>query len=132
MPEDGGADCQLEASEETEDCKRPCHEPVFCEWGAWVDTSSCSVRCGKGTKRKRRHLLAKMGHRRLDAGNFDVDAKDSCEGEQVETVDCAMDACKDLCTPESCKLAPWVDWSPCDCTGLSTRHRSIKQANNEC
>merc|ERR1740117_702690 len=29
-------------------------------------------------------------------------------------------------------LSEWSGWSPCDCTGLSTRHRGTRQSNNEC
>lgn len=56
MPEAGGTSCRLGASEETEKCKRQCHEPVYCSWGEWEDESMCSVTCGEGTKKRARYL----------------------------------------------------------------------------
>lgn len=48
MPEQGGEACAYGASEETTSCKRQCHEPVFCSWGAWQNEGSCSATCGTG------------------------------------------------------------------------------------
>jgi len=59
MPEDGGAPCPPDASEETEKCKRQCHAPVFCSWSAWEHEGGCSVTCGVGTVKRVRYLQAK-------------------------------------------------------------------------
>jgi len=56
MPENGGAECQLAASEMTAKCDRLCHEPLFCEWGKWTDHGACSTTCGAGVVKRRRTL----------------------------------------------------------------------------
>jgi len=56
MPEDGGAACKPEASEETSKCPREC-ERSYCTWGPW-DTGECSVSCGIGSVRRVRYLVA--------------------------------------------------------------------------
>jgi len=61
-----------------------------------------------------------------------VDEQGSCDGEQVEVVPCEKQACPALCSPINCALHEWSTWSASDCTGLCTRHRGTKQANNEC
>jgi len=56
MPEDGGAPCQPEASEETGKCPQQC-DRTYCSWGNW-EVGECSVTCGVGTKRRVRYLVA--------------------------------------------------------------------------
>jgi len=51
MPEEGGAPCEMGASEEIDDCPRQCHTEYWCEWGDWEDEGECSASCGSGALR---------------------------------------------------------------------------------
>mmetsp|Transcript_15146 Transcript_15146/g.38941 ORF Transcript_15146/g.38941 Transcript_15146/m.38941 type:complete len:595 (-) Transcript_15146:83-1867(-) len=60
MPENGGAQCHPEASEEIGRCPRQCHDHYVCEWGAWLQEGDCSVTCDEGTVKHVRYLQAKL------------------------------------------------------------------------
>merc|ERR1712048_1495213 len=52
----GGTPCKPLAAEETTNCTRKCHEPVYCMWGDWTQWGACSATCGSGEKSRTRHL----------------------------------------------------------------------------
>lgn len=52
----GGAACDARSSEETTNCTRKCHEPVYCMWGDWREWTACSATCGSAEKSRSRHL----------------------------------------------------------------------------
>jgi len=54
--ESGGENCDLEATEEAGRCPRFCHEKQYCGWATWEEWSTCSISCGTGHKKRRRHL----------------------------------------------------------------------------
>jgi len=54
----GGSACVALASEETANCTRQCHVPVYCMWGDWKEWSACSATCGHAEKSRTRHLTA--------------------------------------------------------------------------
>jgi len=56
MADDGGDPCIPGASEETERCKRKCHDPIYCAWSNWEDEGACSVTCGVGMLKRVRYL----------------------------------------------------------------------------
>lgn len=58
LPDPQGAPCIPGASEETTDCPRRCHEPIYCVWSNWEEEESCSVTCGIGSIKRVRYLKA--------------------------------------------------------------------------
>ena len=76
----GGEDCAGEATQidtcNTEGC------PVNCQWGSWVEWSTCSKTCGGGEKYRTRQV-------EVTASN----GGQACEGEATETMDCNEDEC---------------------------------------
>ncbi|CAJ1447501.1 unnamed protein product [Effrenium voratum] len=55
--QNGGRPCELHAAEETGQCPRQCHEPMYCIWSTWETWSSCSMSCGSGGVRHRQRAL---------------------------------------------------------------------------
>jgi len=56
MPEHGGLPCESGEAEETTECTRQCHEPVYCEWGGWSEWSNCPEGCATHKKTRKRML----------------------------------------------------------------------------
>eukprot|EP00913_Durusdinium_trenchii_P013091 g12290.t1 len=78
--------------------------PVDCAWDDWGDFGPCSDSCGGGQQLRRRGTRpAQWGGR-------------ACEGEEKETVACALMLC-----PVDCQ---WSDWQTCG-GGLKLRRRGI-------
>jgi len=55
-PRCGGTLCDANNAEETTNCTRMCHEPMYCKWGDWHQWSACSTTCGKALKSRMRQL----------------------------------------------------------------------------
>ncbi|CAK9076068.1 unnamed protein product [Durusdinium trenchii] len=85
--------------------------PVDCAWDDWGDFGPCSDSCGGGQQLRRRGTRpAQWGGR-------------ACEGEEKETVACALMLC-----PVDCQWSDWQTWSDCSkpCGGgLKLRRRGI-------
>lgn len=52
----GGRTCDAWPAEETTNCTRKCHEPVYCVWSGWEAWSACSATCGSAEKTRHRRL----------------------------------------------------------------------------
>jgi len=52
----GGRICDAWPAEETTNCTRKCHEPVYCVWSGWEPWSACSATCGSAEKTRHRRL----------------------------------------------------------------------------
>ena len=108
----GGEDCAGEATQ-TDTCNTHwC--PVNCQWGTWVEWSTCSKTCGGGEKTRTRQIEVEESH-----------GGEACEGEGTETAGCNTDLC-----PVNCEWGPYGEWSPCSQTcggGMMSRTRLVFQ-----
>jgi len=56
MPENGGAACENQPSEEFSNCTRHCHDRQYCVWSDWSSYGDCTTTCGPGYQKRDRTL----------------------------------------------------------------------------
>lgn len=56
LPVCGGKLCDPTLAEETTNCTRMCHEPIYCGFGEWESWSVCDATCGEGVRMRSRQL----------------------------------------------------------------------------
>lgn len=56
MPENGGAACENQPSEEFSNCTRHCHDRQYCVWSDWSGYGDCTTTCGPGYQKRDRTL----------------------------------------------------------------------------
>jgi len=97
MPENNGAACDKEGSEETEGCARDCGETIYCAWQEWGEWSSCPEKvCAKYKRERKRILMASTEEPTLTQAKF--------EALQMEHVTMKSDRLRDLVVSFACGL----------------------------
>jgi len=132
-PQNGGAECALEATEETEKCPRTCGPILYyCVWDSWTDWSgACSTTCGSGVNQRTRSM-ALTDQMPEDPVAIAAEQKD-CGGQLTDLRACGGNpTCAETCAPEDCALGDWTEWTPPTCEGLCKRERKILALNNAC
>uniref|UniRef100_A0A914I7F5 Spondin-1 n=1 Tax=Globodera rostochiensis TaxID=31243 RepID=A0A914I7F5_GLORO len=94
-----------------------------CLVSGWDDWTECTVRCGRGKRSRRRHLL---NNSTADRCNVELKVEEECIGEDGE--DCSVKA------DPRCQSTSWSDWSPCSAScddGVKVRTRLFFYAEHE-
>lgn len=124
--------CDYHSSKEIGTCVTKKEGQLYCAWTPWSAYSICPNGCGTATRGRHRHLeitTTKPEHGWLVTGPTGM----TCSGDQSEVAACpTKGACKQGCRPQNCKFHSWSIWSEATSEGLCTRHRQIRQINNEC
>eukprot|EP01013_Petalomonas_cantuscygni_P015357 TRINITY_DN3164_c0_g1_i1.p1 TRINITY_DN3164_c0_g1~~TRINITY_DN3164_c0_g1_i1.p1 ORF type:complete len:6949 (+),score=1286.42 TRINITY_DN3164_c0_g1_i1:147-20993(+) len=111
LPQGNGGACPPLRKED--ECNvQPCAPD--CKYGAWIDTTPCTMTCGGGTKTEARSVTCSN----CDAGKVTA----QCGGAERTVV------CNDQACPTDCQVSEWYQWSACDSgcgNGTQTRSRSI-------
>mmetsp|Transcript_26237 Transcript_26237/g.55659 ORF Transcript_26237/g.55659 Transcript_26237/m.55659 type:complete len:1597 (+) Transcript_26237:60-4850(+) len=112
-PNSNGGKCGTYVLKETTMCNTgPCwtEAPDDCQLGTWEEWSSCSARCGKGSKTRSRKVLS-----------LATSSGKGCEGALQEISSCLLSKC----TVVDCAWSDWEEWSACSCScGGGTKRRS--------
>mmetsp|Transcript_67684 Transcript_67684/g.220350 ORF Transcript_67684/g.220350 Transcript_67684/m.220350 type:complete len:2076 (-) Transcript_67684:113-6340(-) len=125
MPNHCGQPCNPGAAKETGECKSDCEEKFFCAWSPWHEMNECSASCGFATRMRQRQLSLSKEDR--GASNFFTAGENSpCNGNQVDVVDCPVEACKAECEPLPCQFGEWKEWEECSCNQLRQRERDVR------
>ncbi|KAJ9581072.1 hypothetical protein L9F63_023751, partial [Diploptera punctata] len=85
------------------------------EWSCWTDWTLCSVSCGQGVRKRKRHCLSVNNHGLVGSG---------CEGAATGEEPCEMTSCESLLGWE-----PWTVWSACDQNAEQHRRRKCLTTN---
>ncbi|KAL3119256.1 hypothetical protein niasHT_000200 [Heterodera trifolii] len=94
-----------------------------CLVSGWDDWTECTVRCGRGKRTRRRHLL---NNATADRCNVELEAEEQCIGEDGD--DCLAQA------DPRCQTTAWSEWSPCSAScddGVKVRTRLFYYAEHE-
>jgi len=93
-----------------------------CVWENWAEWGACTLSCGGGSKRRNRVVATPPG-----VGGM------KCEASvKSEIATCNEQTCE-LCIDGEWET--WTEWGSCSATcgmGFQSRHRNIKQHNNQC
>lgn len=76
MPSHGGEPCETKGNVHVEGCNpQPCGKVLYCSWTSWATWTPCSAKCGKGQRRRQRHMqkgAEKPVDGYLDSGMLDL------------------------------------------------------------
>jgi len=111
----GGACCTGEPNKTTDCFFEACN--VNCKYTDWGEWFPCSASCGHGKDKGKRSRYRQVEIPKSESGA-------DCEGEPVESENCAQTEC-----PIDCQLTEWTQWTACTATcgigGISRRTRSV-------
>lgn len=99
----------------------------YCELTQWSEFSSCSSKCGTGTRTRDRTYVRRNAEKFCTKGKFYLPILQDNEDCVGEDPSCDGNDPQEVYEKPGCEMTPWTNWTPCSksCgTGIKTRRRS--------